>query len=57
MFSEPHEKGHGEWSAFSAVREDQGGMYRVAVPQKPIITRGRGNVLRITNPHQLRGAQ
>ena len=51
MFNAPREKGHREWSAFSAVREDRVGMYRVLQPQKPMAIKSDHNVLRIIQPH------
>ncbi|MFA7309416.1 MAG: hypothetical protein WC050_00765 [Candidatus Paceibacterota bacterium] len=32
LFSQPSEKGSREWSTFSAVRDTQPGMFRVATP-------------------------
>jgi len=46
----PREKGSREWSAFSAVREDRVGAYRVATPRKPLVVRGPSHILRIINP-------
>lgn len=47
LFEIPHEKGHREWSAFSAVREDRAGGYRVALPNKPLVVKGPRHFLRI----------
>ena len=46
----PSERGSREWSTFSAVREDNAGAYRVAMPQKPMAIRGPHNILRIITP-------
>ena len=47
----PREKGSREWSAFSAVREDRVGAYRVATPRRPLVVRGPSHILRIIAPH------
>jgi hypothetical protein len=50
IFATPKEKGHREWDAFSAVHENRAGMYRVAMPHKPIVVKSPGNLLRIIRP-------
>ena len=41
------EKGSSEWRAFNGVREDRTAGYPVHKPQRPIVVKGPGRVLRI----------
>lgn len=50
MFHTPREKGHSEWDAFSTVRGDSAGAYRVALPRKPLVVRSSDHLLRIIYP-------
>ena len=56
MFSTPQEKGSAEWSVFDAVRENRALGYPVHVPQRPLVTREPGHILRIIYPQSLQPA-
>jgi hypothetical protein len=50
LFAAPREKGSSEWGVFDAVRGDRVSMFRMRLPQKPIVTREPGHILRIMYP-------
>ncbi len=50
VFGEPQEKGAGEWSAFDVVRDDTVSLFRVKLPDHPLVLRESGHILRIVYP-------
>ena len=58
VFSEPREKGFGEWGAFDVVRDDTVSLFRVKLPKHPIVMKEGGHILRIVYPYHrtFRGA-
>jgi len=56
LFDSSREKGSAEWSVFDAVRENRALGYPVHVPQRPLVTREPGHILRIIYPQSLQPA-